>query len=117
MLGRTEPEHVDECVDFQKHFIWEAGREPENAEAFAWDIRHELRRRKGYKDYLERAEDDRRTLIENAERGLHGPSLRPFWTTAYSFKEAFIEAFARPCRFLFNVSLFLADVSLFLARR
>ena len=117
LLARIEPEQLDEHVDFQRHFIWEAGREPEFDEGLAWDIRHDLRRRGGYKDYLERAEDDRRTLIENAERGLHGPSLMPFWTTAYSFKEAFIEAFARPCRFLFNVSLFLADVSLFLARR
>ena len=92
LLGRTEPEHVDECVDFQKHFIWEAGREPENAEAFAWDIRHELRRRKGYIDYLERAEDDRRTLIENAERGLHGPSFGQLWPTLKDdFMEVFIE--------------------------
>jgi hypothetical protein len=123
LFARIEPEHVDECVDFQNHFILEAGREPENAEAFAWDVRHDLRRRKGYIDYLERAEDDRRTLIENAERGLHGPSFEfqlevKIWPM---LKDEFfiycIEFYARPCRFLFDVSLFLFDVSLFLARR
>ena len=118
MLARIEPEQLDEHVDFQRHFIWEAGREPEFDEGLAWDIRHDLRRRGGYKDYLERAEDDRRTLIENAERGLHGPSFGQLWPTLKDdFMEVFIEPIARPCRFLFNVSLFLFDVSLFLARR